>query len=144
MIETRWAHASLAVTDIDVSGDFYRRAFGFETVFEERGMAREIAETVGIAGVTCDLVQLRHPASGVVFELIAFRGAGGEKVPPGPPRGHIALVVADLAAAEAELLRLGAERVGEIVAFDEGPAAYYREPGGSVVELEQLHAPEGA
>jgi len=144
MIETRWAHASLAVTDLDASSGFYRAAFGFETVFEERGMAREIAETVGIDDVTCDLAQLRHPASGLVLELIAFRGAGGETVPPGPPRGHVALVVTDIAAAEAEVLSLGAVRVGEIVAFEEGPAAYYREPGGSVVELEQLHAPEGA
>ena len=138
-----WHHTSLAVSDLDRAIDFYRRAFAYELLFEERGMAGQIARMTGIAGLTCDLAQLRSPISGHVLELIAFKGAAaGDPRPLRPGAAHIAFYVDDLEAALSTVERLGAERLGEITQFDEGRSVYCREPAGSFFELEQVkHEP---
>jgi len=60
-----WHHTSLAVTSLDSAVDFYRRAFGYELLFVERGMAEQIADMTGIAGLVCDLASFarRCPAT---------------------------------------------------------------------------------
>jgi catechol 2,3-dioxygenase-like lactoylglutathione lyase family enzyme len=135
-----WHHTSLAVSDLDRAIEFYRRAFGYDLLFAERGMADQIARMTGIPGQTCDLAQLRAPVSSHVLELIAFRGAAaGEPKPLRPGAAHICFHVDDLEAALARVEGLGAVRLGEITRFDEGRSVYCREPAGSFFELEQLH-----
>src|SRR5690606_7735852 len=73
----RWHHTSLAVTDIDLAVAFYRDAFGFEVLFEERGMAAQIASMTGVPDLVCDLVQMRSVLSEQVLEFIAFRKIDG-------------------------------------------------------------------
>ena len=134
-----WHHTSLAVSDLKRAIDFYRRAFDYEVLFEERGMAEQIARMTGSPGLICDLAQLRSPVSGHVLELIAFKGAAaGDPQPLRPGAAHVAFHVDDLEAALAKVKRLGAVPLGEITQFDEGRSVYCREPAGSFFELEQL------
>lgn len=134
-----WHHTSLAVADIDRAVAFYRAAFGYEVLFEERGMAAQIASMTGVPGLVCDLVQLRSPISGHVLELIAFKGQGtGGPKPLQPGMAHVAFYVDDLQETLAKVERLGAVRLGDITQFDEGRSVYVREPAGSFLELEEL------
>ncbi len=74
----RLLHASLAVADLDRSVVFYGEAFGARVVLYERGMTDLIRRTTGVAGLTCDLAQLRLPTPGPLVELIHF-----DQIPPG-------------------------------------------------------------
>ena len=139
MVVKIWHHTSLAVSDLDLGIEFYRRAFNYDVLFEERGMSHQIARMTGIPGQLCDLAQMRSPVSGHVLELIAFTGVGeGESKPIRPGAAHIAFYVDDLEEALSKVERLGAVRLGEITEFDEGRSVYCREPAGSFFELEQL------
>ena len=143
MVVTTWAHTALAVRDLDRAIAFYRAAFGYELLFEERGMAAEIAAITGIAGQSCDLAQLRSPVSSHVLELIRFHGhehviTPQPVAPLRPGQAHVAFVVEDLDSALATVEELGAQRIGEISIFPEGRAAYFVEPSGTFFELEEL------
>ena len=137
-----WHHSSLAVGDLDMAMDFSRQAFGFDLVFRETDMTDQIASMVGVAGLTCDIAQLRNPQSDHVLELIAFRrpdpqpGAFGEK-PIVPGAAHIAFYVDDLEATMRRVEALGAVRVGKVTQFSKGRSVYYREPAGSFFEIER-------
>ena len=137
-----WHHTSLAVRDLDPAIRFYGAAFGFEVVFREDGMTREIAAIAGAPGLVCDLAQLRAGRSGHVLELVAFRPATGVLEPAARPFAtgcaHVAFLVDDLDRAMREVEGLGAERLGEVTRFDEGLSVYYREPAGSFFEMEML------
>ncbi len=146
VLDTRLLHASLAVQDLDRSLVFYQSLFGGTVVLHERGIDDLIQRTTGLPGVVCDLAQLRLPGTGVLLELIAFRDipAGREDdAPVRPGHGHVCLGVADLEASLAHAQRHGATPVGEVVAYPEGRSVYLREPGGSVLELEELQEERG-
>jgi len=132
-----WAHSCLAVDDLDRALAFYCEAFGYELVFEDRGMTDLIERVAGIPGLECDLAQLRLAGSEQLLELIAFRNPrdvrGGN-----PPSGHVAFHVADLDRALEEVERLGAQKLGEVTTFPEGRSVYCREPAGSVFELSEV------
>jgi catechol 2,3-dioxygenase-like lactoylglutathione lyase family enzyme len=130
----RFTHCSLAVDDLDRAVDFYGQALGCEVAFREDGMTGLIADVVGIPGQTCDLAILSIPGSEVMLELIAFRNPKAP-VAATPPAGHVEFAVGDLEESVAAVERLGARRVGDVTVFPEGPSVYYREPGGSVLEL---------
>ena len=136
-----WHHSSLAVRNLDDAIRFYSAAFGFELAFREDGMTEQIASIAGEPALTCDIVQLRHPASDHVLELIAFRSGRDRPVPLGKPfasgAGHVAFVIDDLDAMMTKVEALGAERLGEVTLFEEGRCVYYREPAGSFFELEE-------
>jgi catechol 2,3-dioxygenase-like lactoylglutathione lyase family enzyme len=138
-------HASLAVRDLDRSLAFYTALFGGQVELDARNMADEIQRTTGLPGVTCDLAQLRLPGASVLLELIAFRDipAGREdEAPVRPGHGHVCVGVSDLDASLARARRHGAATIGEVVVYPEGRSVYLREPGGSVLELEELSAPD--
>lgn len=135
-----WHHTSSVVSHLDEALEFRRRTLGLEVVFVEYGMSTQIQSMLGQGGITCDLAQTRLPVSGHVQEFIAFHD-----VPPGlDPRlpvrvgqGHVAYVVADLEASVRTLVAQGAEQIGNITDFAEGPAVYCWAPTGEVIELEQ-------
>ncbi len=134
-----WHHTSLAVADLDKAVGFYVAAFGYRLAFEERGMTREIRRMTGRQCLSCDLAMLISPVSAQMLEIIAFKGAGRALSLPLPPgSGHIAFQVASLDRAASHVRGLGAEMLGEVTEFPEGRAAYFREPGGSFFELEEL------
>ena len=138
----RWHHTSLAVTDIDLAIKFHRDAFGFEAIFEERGMAVQIASITGVPDLVCDLVQMRHSFADQALEFIAFRPGGAdapdpEPVPLRPGMAHVAFFVAKLEESLAVVEAHGAVRLGEITEFSDGRSVYCRAPGGSFFEMEE-------
>lgn len=137
-----WVHSSLAVDDLGAGIRFFENAFGFEVLFKEIGMDRQIESIAGSKGLVCDLVQMRSAASGHVLELIEFkppRGlAKGDPRPFRPGASHVAFVVDDLAKAKSAVEALGAVTLGEVTSFEEGPAIYCRVPGGAFIELEEV------
>ena len=141
-----WHHTSLAVRDLDAATAFYRDAFGYEVLFRETGMSRQIASMTGIDGLTCDLAQLRSERSDHVLELIAFHppAPGGapppDRAPLRPGAAHVAFAVEDLEAALAAVEAFGATRLGGITEFSEGRSVYCREPAGSFFEMEEFRA----
>lgn len=143
MLVKKWHHTSLAVKDIDSAIAFYRDAFGFQVILEEREMMKQIEAMTDTQGLSCDLVQLQAGFSDHVLELISFKHSRqkllgiGEK-PIGPGAAHIAFYVEDLASAIQHVESLGAKPVGQVTRFDEGQSVYYREPGGSFLEIEQI------
>jgi len=144
-----WHHSSLTVSDIDQSANFFGRAFGFVPNFTVRNMTREIASITGVESLQCDLMQLVAPESDHVLELIAFHHPTVRKEPDTPQplqigQAHVGFIVEDLDAALIRVEALGACRLGAVTEFSEGRAAYCREPGGSVLELEELYPGEGA
>lgn len=136
-----WIHSSLAVEDVLPATQFLEAAFGFRTVFVENDMAAQIEAMTGAAGMRCDLVQMRHPASGHVLELIAFHPLAGallaDSLPVRPGASHVAFTVNDLQAAKAAVETLGAVTLGDVTQFEDGLAIYCRVPGGAFIELEQ-------
>jgi predicted enzyme related to lactoylglutathione lyase len=139
-IAWQWEHSSLAVADLDRAIAFYRAAFGYEVIFEARGMADLIQRLVGLPGLRCDLAQLRSPIAEHTLELIAFHHVPPGKEDQGPTRpgaAHLAFRVQDLDRALREVQQLGAELIGEVTLFPEGRCAYCREPSGSVFELDE-------
>jgi predicted enzyme related to lactoylglutathione lyase len=137
----RLLHASLAVNDLERSLGFYTAMFSVRVVLDERCMTDLIRRTTGLPGLVCDLAQLHFPEEDVLLELIAFRQVPAGREDDAPVRaghGHICLGVADLDANLARAQRHGATPVGQVVNYPEGRSVYLREPGGSVLELEEV------
>ena len=135
-----WDHTSLCVADLDQAVRFYELAFGFEVVFEARGLTEQIASITGVPGATGDLVHLQCPNSAHTLELLQITAEapselGGEYAVPGT--AHVSFVVEDLDQAIVTLQDLGAKQLGSVTSFAEGRAVYLMEPSGTVVELEE-------
>lgn len=134
-----WHHSGLVVDDLDAAIRFYSETLGYTVDFEARGMTGLFSRTVGIDGVGCDLAQLVGPLSPVRLELIQVRGVPAGLDPRLPVHvgvGHGAYLVDDLEAAVAAVVHAGGRALGEIVAFDEGPAVYCWTAAGTILELE--------
>ena len=138
-----WVHSSLSVDDFQAAIDFFKEAFGFEVLFKEEGMDRQIESIAGTKGLVCDLVMMRNALSGHVLELIEFKPPlglpKGDNRPFRPGASHVAFVVEDLAAAKSAVEALGATTLGDVTSFEEGPSIYCRVPGGAFIELEQVN-----
>jgi catechol 2,3-dioxygenase-like lactoylglutathione lyase family enzyme len=146
VLNSRMLHASLAVRDLDRSLAFYQSMFGGTVVLHVRGMDDLIRRTTGLPAVVCDLAQLRLPGASVLLELIAFRDIPAGREDDAPVRsghGHVCLGVVDLDAGLAKARRHGATPVGEVVTYPDGRSVYLREPGGSVLELEEVQEVRG-
>jgi predicted enzyme related to lactoylglutathione lyase len=138
----RWHHTSLAVTDIDLAIAFHEAVFGLEVLFEERGMAGQIASITGVPGLICDLVQMRYHGADQVLEFIAFRPAGTtglepQPLPLRPGCAHVAFYVDNLQQSLALVKAHGGVQLGEITEFSDGRSVYCRAPGGSFFEMEE-------
>ena len=133
---SRFAHASLAVRELEVGIDFYCRAFGYRPLFRAE-LRDQIEGMTGVRPLACELAQLEHP-DGSVLELIAFADVPAGHEDAAPTRvghGHVAFAVEDLETVIARVQVLGARPLGPVVAFADGEAIYLREPGGSTFEL---------
>ena len=128
-------HFGHCVTDLDRSVRFYCEVLGF----------REKRRTSVPDGPTARLLRIDPPVgltavylekNGIVLELLTFDRPGN---PPARPRPfnepgltHMSFCVEDLAAAKAEVARLG----GEVLAdTDLGAAVFVRDPDGQPIEL---------
>ncbi len=130
-------HFSVCVDDLDRSIAFYDAAFGFVPTLPATDLGDAFARITGRPGLSARLAQLSHEARPEVLELIAITGQPGVAAGPAP-LAHIAFQVPDLPEAIASTCAEGAQQMGEVVTFAEGRSAYCKEPGGSVLELEEL------
>jgi predicted enzyme related to lactoylglutathione lyase len=137
----KWHHSSLAVSSIDTASYFYQEVFGFKEIFRVKDMKKEIVCITGVKNLRCDLVQLEHPQSQHVLELIAFHSNSVDITITKPIRvgtGHISFIVDNLESAITKVKQNGGELLGEITEFSEGKSVYCKEPAGSFIELEEL------
>jgi catechol 2,3-dioxygenase-like lactoylglutathione lyase family enzyme len=133
-------HTGVVVADLKSDITFYQDTLGYEVEFEVWGMTELFQRTVGVAGISCDLVQLVNVATGTRLELIQVHDVPADVeswLPIHVGIAHTAYLVSDLAKAEMIIAENGGSILGEIVDFQEGPAAYFRTAGGTVIELEQ-------
>jgi catechol 2,3-dioxygenase-like lactoylglutathione lyase family enzyme len=140
---TRVLHASLAVDDVGRSLCFYKSVFDARVVLHARDMTDLIRQTTGLPDLSCELVQLRFDAGDALLELIAFRDVPEDRQDEAPVRtghGHVCLAVADFDAALSRAHVCGATALGEVVTYPDGRSVYLREPGGSVLELEEVES----
>ncbi len=135
-------HTGIVVRDLAASVAFFRSAFGCAIDEVMTDVREQIANLISVPDAACDLTLLRVRGSGQRLELLQYtagRGSGGREeslVTPGA--GHVAFVVNSIADALAHLESHGARRIGLIVDYPDGPAAYCEEPGGAVLELMEV------
>jgi glyoxylase I family protein len=131
--EPRLDHVGLNVADLAVAADWYRRAFGYETNLELR-----------IDAIDLDIVMLIHPGSGGRLELLhrpgstsGLRAANPAEAALSNGFGHMAFDVADLDAAFARVVALGARAVMPPQDSPEKGVrmAFVADPEGNLVEL---------
>lgn len=142
----RLLHASLAVDDVDRSMAFYAAVFGTRVALDARGMTDLIRRTISLPDVSCDLAQLQFGDDGALLELIAFHDVPQGSEDAAPVRvghGHVCLGVTDFDRVLSDAQAKGAALVGEVVMYPEGRSVYLREPGGSVLELEDVSSERG-
>ena len=128
-------HVSLVVSDLERSAGFLGELLGFRASFGPVDPGDAFARLTGVEG-PARLVQLTREGHPETVELIACDGLE----PRSSPMAHLSVAVPDLEAALASARAAGARAMGKTVAFAEGRAAYVREPGGAVLELEELFA----
>ena len=120
MVDMKLELVAIPVSDVDRAKAFYTDKAGF-SADHDNTVSDEIR-----------FVQLTPPGS--AFSIAIGRGiVEGE---PGSVRGLV-MVVADVEAARAELLKRGAE-VSDIQDFDWGRFAYFADPDGNKWALQQL------
>ncbi len=134
-------HFSLAVSEIDSSIRFYCDVLGYELLFIERDMAKEIRSMTGLEQVSCHLAQMQHQQGGSRLELIEFLNHDLPALPLPLPAGagHLAFEVENLDSALEEVRGVGANAIGNVTVFPEGRSTYCREPGGSFFELLEMN-----
>jgi len=130
-------HFSVCVTDLERSVAFYGAALGFTPSLHPTDLGDAFSRMIGQPGVSAQLTQLSHVRRPEVLELVAIQGEPGASAGH-LPLAHFAFGVPDITAAIAAVGAEGAEQLGEVVTFAEGRSVYFREPGGSVFELEEL------
>ena len=111
---------SVPVADVDRAKEFYTEKIGFNADHDHK--------------VTDDLrfVQLTPPGSACSIAI----GTGMPQAEPGSVRG-LQIVVADVAAARAELLDRGVE-VSEVQDFPWGSFVFFNDPDGNGWALQQI------
>lgn len=132
----RFAHASLMVDDVAMSAAFLTEVLGFRTAFGPVEIGSALSDMTGTACGETNLIQLEQQ-DGITVEVISSAGVAGAGQFR-PPVAHIALVVTDLDTALRQATEAGARLLGKVTAFAEGRSAYLREPGGAVIEFEEL------
>ena len=108
------------VSDVDRAKAFYTEVIGFNADHDHR-----VSDEVRF-------VQLTPPGSACSIAI----GTGLTEMAPGSIKG-LQMVVADVAAARAELLRRGAE-VSEVQVFPWGSFVFFIDPDGNSWALQQL------
>jgi catechol 2,3-dioxygenase-like lactoylglutathione lyase family enzyme len=110
---------SIPVSDVDRAKTFYAEKAGFHADHDHK-----VSDTLRF-------VQLTPPGSACSIVL----GVGITEAPPGT--AQVQLVVADVQAARAELLRRGVE-VSEVQVFNWGSFVFFRDPDGNRWAVQQL------
>ena len=142
-----FAHAGLAVADLQRALAFYRDLLGLEVEAEYQIDAPYIFAVTACEGSAVQIAYLRVPGSEVRLELLEYQGATARPVaaqPSDPGCGHLALRVADLDEFHRRLIHAGyrARSQGPVV-ITQGPRAgnralYAIDPDGYFVEIVEV------
>jgi catechol 2,3-dioxygenase-like lactoylglutathione lyase family enzyme len=146
---TSFVHVGLVVEDLDETVRFLS-LLGLECGAPGVFSGDWIGRIIGLEDVTVELVMVRVPGGGDVFEVVRFHApsAGAQEPAPAanrPGLRHIAFKVDDVRAVVDRAGEAGWDTVGEIVDY-EGMflLCYVRGPEGLIVELaERLDGESG-
>lgn len=100
-----------------------------------------IDRIIGLEGATVELVMVRAPDGGEVFEVVRFHSPAAGAHEPAPPANrpglrHVAFQVDDLRGVVARVRAAAWDTVGEVVDYEGAYLlCYVRGPEGLIVEL---------
>jgi len=141
MAVQRMDHVGVIVDDLAAAIAFFAEV-GLELDGEMSAEGRSVDRIVGLEDVRTDFAFMRTPDRKGALELIKFKSPAydGDNDPSAPSHApgirHIAFAVDDIEATLARLQALGAERVGELVQYEQSyKLCYVRGPAGIIVEL---------
>jgi predicted enzyme related to lactoylglutathione lyase len=146
-ITAKFVHTNLIAKDWRALASFYQQLFGCIPVPPERDFQGEKLEAgTGIPGAHLQGVHLRLPGygdNGPTLEIFNYNILANrpETAVNRPGFGHIAFSVADVAAAQKEVLQAGGQALGEIVTLQVASGArvtwcYVSDPEGNILELQ--------
>ena len=146
-IAAKFVHTNLIAKDWRALASFYQQLFGCIPVPPERDFQGEKLEAgTGIPGAHLQGVHLRLPGygdNGPTLEIFNYNilASRPETAVNRPGFGHIAFSVADVAAAQKEVLQAGGKALGEIVTLQVASGAkvtwcYVSDPEGNILELQ--------
>jgi catechol 2,3-dioxygenase-like lactoylglutathione lyase family enzyme len=134
-------HTSFTVADIERAVAFWRDAMGFAVADLSSREGDWLGAVVGVPGARCRIAHLHgHGAHLEFIEYLTPAGGDVTGPPNRPGTGHVAFVVADIAALTQRMLEAGASEQGRIARCTSGPATgclavYLKDPNGIIVEL---------
>lgn len=137
-------HTGVIVTDLDRAVGFFRDLLGFEELSRALRDPALIGRMTGLPAPKVEIVYLQGPGHRV--ELIRYATNGNRDLEQ--PRvyddgsAHIAIDVDDVDAAVEGAAAHGLERIGEIIAIDQGPnrgrkVVYLQSAYGLLIEFIQ-------
>lgn len=142
----RQHHSGFTVANLERTVKFYTEGLGLEVQSRIHGPKEYHAQMTAYPGCTLEIAFLAIPNSPPV-EFIEYReprGTALDMETKNAGNGHLALVVDDVAAVAARLVKLGGSpRSAAPVTIPTGPnkgaqAMYVRDPDGITVELYQV------
>ena len=66
-------HFSFSVNNIEKAIFFYKNAFGYELMFQENNMEKQIQSMTGIKNITCNIAQMKNDKDSNIIEFIEFK-----------------------------------------------------------------------
>ncbi len=148
----RFGHVNVTSHDWRRLARFYADVFGMEPVGPERDIAgADLDRATGLVGAHLRGIHLRLPGGGndgPTLEIFSYDTMAPDPGPPTPDRagwGHIALMVADVAAARDAVIAAGGATAGDAVtmATKDGRRltwCYVKDPDDNLLELQTWHA----
>ena len=143
----RMDHVGIVVDDLAAATEFFV-ALGLEPGGEGSVEGSSVDRIVGLDGVRADIAFVQTPDGHGRLELTKFHTPSGPAVNPNAPANtpgirHVTFAVDDIDAVIDRLRDLGAELVGELVAYGNSyRLCYVRGPEGIIVELaEKIESP---
>ena len=133
-------HVGVVVDDLAAATEFFVK-LGLVVQGEWSVEGGWVDRIIGLEGVRSDVVMMETPDGNGRLELSKFHSPsnpGGDRHPAANAPGirHVSFVVDDVDAAVAGLRARGAERVGDVVTYDNVyRLCYVRGPEGIIVEL---------
>ena len=145
-----FGHVGLQVGDLDRSTAYYRDVIGLIEVERQLRNDPYLQRLTGYPGVELDISLFVEPRSGVLLELLEYRGVPRASVDPAtanPGTGHVCFEVDDVDAIHARALAAGHRAVSDPVTptsgrWAGGRSVYLVDPDGIRVELVQRALPE--
>jgi catechol 2,3-dioxygenase-like lactoylglutathione lyase family enzyme len=137
---TDFVHIGLVVEDLDETVRFLS-LLGFDCGKPGVFAGEWIDRIIGLENVAVEVVMVRGPDGGDVFEVVRFRSPSAGTQEPAPAANrpglrHVAFKVDDVRAVVERVREAGWDTVGEIVDFENVfLLCYVRGPEGLIVEL---------